>query len=49
MDKPNEIIRVGFFPKEKARKLVGFWAAKPALRDKEILPLTEIFYLEKSK
>jgi hypothetical protein len=31
MDKPKEIIRVSFFPKEKARKPVRFWAAKPAL------------------
>jgi hypothetical protein len=32
MDKTKKNIRVGFIPIEKAEKLVGFWAAKPALR-----------------
>jgi hypothetical protein len=30
IDKTKKNIRVGFIPIEKAGKLVGFWAAKPA-------------------
>jgi hypothetical protein len=35
MDKTKKNIRVGFIPIEKAEKLVGFWAAKPALNNKK--------------
>jgi hypothetical protein len=31
IDKTKENIQVSFIPREKAEKLVGFWAAKPAL------------------
>jgi hypothetical protein len=34
IDKTKENIQVGFIPREKAGKLVGFWAAKPALKGK---------------
>jgi hypothetical protein len=37
MDKTKKNIRVGFIPIEKARKLVGFWAAKPALIVEKII------------
>jgi hypothetical protein len=33
IDKTKENIQVGFIPREKAGKLVGFWAAKPALKN----------------